>query len=157
MLEQINKIPLTKSSIKELANLEVTHILENGKNPLEIIELSNALIEFAESIKKDTRFISYVRDEVSKFGKEHTTKNNTKIELAEVGTKYDYSDCNDFILPELNNKLEKAKKEVSEREAFLKSIPPKGIDLMNEETGELIKVYPPAKYSTSSVKVTLSK
>ena len=157
MLESINKIPLTKSSIKELANLEVNHILENGANPLEIMELSNALIEFAETIKRDKRFIEYVRDEVSKFGKEYTTKNNTKIELAEVGTKYNFSLCNDFELPKLVQLLDEAKKKVDERQSFLKTIPTNGVDIMNEETGELIKIYPPTKESTSSIKVTLAK
>jgi hypothetical protein len=40
-------------------------------------------------------------------------------------------------------------------EDFLKKVPHTGLDIINEFTGEVNKVYPPAKSSTTSVAVSL--
>jgi hypothetical protein len=38
---------------------------------------------------------------------------------------------------------------------FLKSLPVDGLDQINEETGEIYRIYRPIKSSTSGVKITL--
>ena len=56
-------------------------------------------------------------------------------------------------LAERNKNL---KLELEEREKWLKTIPSSGIDIMTDD-GEIIKVYPPIKTSTTSFSVTLNK
>jgi hypothetical protein len=62
----------------------------------------------------------------------------------ESGVKYDYS--SDPIASELMEKLK-------ERQEFLKSIPVDGITEVDEETGEVRKIYRPAKKSTTTFKI----
>jgi len=45
---------------------------------------------------------------------------------------------------------------IKNRETFLKAVPIHGLDIINED-GEVLKIYPPNKSSTSSVKCTIQK
>ena len=44
---------------------------------------------------------------------------------------------------------------VKEREQWLKTIPDGGIDIVDDSSGELVKVYKPIKSSTTTYKVSL--
>ena len=146
---------LSKVKIKEIALIAVNSVLEAG-NPLEIAEALSSMELFIKEVKADERFKDYVREELQK-SKEFVSTSGAKIELAETGTKYDFSKCNDFELYALTANLDTLKIKIEERQKFLKKLPIPGIDILNQETGELVKVYPPSKSSTSSYKVTLSK
>ena len=147
---------LTKTQVKIAAEQSITDLLETG-NILQAAEAISAMEAFIKEVKADKRYTEYVREEVEKHGKAFTSPSGSKIELAETGTKYDFSKCNDFLLPRLNQQSEEIDAKIKEREAFLKSIPESGISVIDEETGESVSVYHPSKTSTSSYKVTLAK
>ena len=152
----INELPISKSSLKLLADSAVNSLLEQGGFVYATERLS-AMNEYIDSIRQDKRFIEGVRSEVELHGKSFNTKDNTKIELAETGTKYDYSNCNDEEYIRLLAELEKAKEMVKSRENFLKGVPSKGFEVTDTNTGEIVTIYPPVKTSTSSFKVTINK
>ena len=79
-----------------------------------------------------------------------------KIERKEVGTKYFYDRTNDSIYSGLSNRLKQMEADLKDREKWLKSIPATGIDIVTED-GEVIKIHPPLKTSTTSFAVTLNK
>ena len=79
-----------------------------------------------------------------------------KVERKEVGVKYLYDRTNDSIHSGLSNMLKKAEADLKEREAWLKAIPATGIDIVSED-GEVLKLYPPIKTSTTSFAITLNK
>jgi len=82
------------------------------------------------------------------------TLNGFKVDIREAGTRYDFSNCND---PEYDtHKLteEEFKALRSGREKFLKSLTAP-IQLIDNETGDVIQVNPPIK--TSSTTIFLSK
>ena len=93
--------------------------------------------------------------------KDYTTSKGTKFSLAETGTKYDYSTCNDPLYNHLSAKKKALDEEIKARETFLKSIKDfLIISIPDPETGELLEnitVTPPNKTSNSSYKVTLLK
>lgn len=72
----------------------------------------------------------------------------------EVNTKYDWSQCNDAKLPELEKAAKDSAGALKKRQEFLKTVDPKGLDILDAETGETYTVYPPSKSSTSSVSVS---
>lgn len=146
---------LSKVKIKEVAILSVQSVLDEG-NPLEVAEALSSMELFIKEVKGDERFKNYVREELEK-EKSYTSASGTKIELSETGTKYDFSKCDDFILESLLEQQEEITLKVDERKKFLKTLPLEGMDILNKNTGELVKVYPPSKSSTSGYKVTLSK
>lgn len=117
------------------------------------------IIETCEQAIKNPIVIKAVRDEAEKYAKEGGLRLfGHKIEPAEAGVKYDYSECNDPVLKRLLEKQEQLNKEVKDRQKFLQAVPYKGMSINDEETGESdIIVYPPVKSSTSTVKLTLSK
>jgi hypothetical protein len=146
---------VTKTQIKLIAQQTISNSLETGN----VIDMADtfAKVEFLiKEIKSSPVYIDYLRDEVSKYGKSHVTPSGTKLELAEVGTKYDYQTCGDFKLEDLMNQMEILETAIKERQAFLKTVPLSGMDILIEG-GEVCKIYPPIKTSTSSVKCTIAK
>lgn len=78
-----------------------------------------------------------------------------KFDVKEVGTKYDYSECNDSKLLELETALEKASNELKARQKFLQNVPESGAIITDNETGDTYTIYRPKKTSTTAVTVTL--
>ena len=175
MHQQINKpnvlqlvpgsiITLSKQNAKEFHE-EMKHMIrETGYGMFEYIEFITFCSKLKDQVNgnsqskipEDKELIEMIRDEVTKYGKSYTTPRGVKFELAETGTAYDFSKCND---PELvlfeQHALETAEK-VKARKEFLKTVPSKGLEVHTGD-GELITVYPPAKSSKSSYKVSLPK
>jgi len=143
---------LTKTQLKIIADTSLTDIL-NGGNIIEIADLISKMEFFFKELKTKKEYIEYLRSEVEKYGKAHITKSGTKIELAEVGTKYDFSKCGDLKLLELENDLIRLEEKITERKEFLKSLPYGGMEILQGD--EILTFTPPNKTSTSSVKVTL--
>jgi len=146
----------SKTSIHKLATMLIEQVLEIG-NPLELAEQIAASENLIKSIKEDKRFADYVREQLDQYKGKFNTESATKIEAAEVGTKYDFSVCNDVILTNHEKELEKAEFMVTNRKGFLKNVPPEGLIITDALTGETWTVYPPSKTSTSSYKITLAK
>lgn len=153
MLPQLSS-GLTKTQIKIVAQNSVNELLNNG-NILEAAEMISVMETFIKEVRASKEFTDYVRDEVSKNGKDITNPSGAKIELAETGVKYDFSNCGDHQLQMLQQQLESIETSIDERKKFLKTLPTSGIEIVDGD--EVYRVYPPSKSSTSSYKITLCK
>ena len=145
----------TKAQIKIVAKHFIEEVLDSGR----IIESADLLAKMELLIKEmrqDSDFIDSVRTEITKYGKNYTTATGTKIELAEVGTKYDFTQCGDKELIRLEAINDELEIKISDRKAFLKTIPIGGIEVVDAD-GEVCTYYQPIKTSTSSIKTTISK
>jgi hypothetical protein len=80
---------------------------------------------------------------------------NAKCEQKEVNTKYDFSLCGDEKLVELEAAAKQAADELKKRQDFLKTVPLSGLDILNSETGETYKIYPPSKSSTTTLIISI--
>ena len=145
---------LTKSQLKIIAEDSVERLTESGKL-IESIETFSKIDWLIKEIKSNPDYIEALRDEVTKHGKQVVTSYGTKIELAEVGTKYDYSNCGDSEYNQLMQQMEVLEATIKERQTWLKSIPASGVDILFGD--EICKIYPPSKSSTSSIKTTIAK
>lgn len=145
---------LTKVDIKEMAANAVENLLING-NPLQIAEALSGMEMFVKEVKDDKRYKDYVREEAAKYPKGFVSKSGAKIECAEVGTTYDFSKCGDPKYLDFLTDVEDANTQLKIHQAFLKSIPLEGIEVLRDD--EVVRIYPPSKSSTSSIKITLSK
>jgi hypothetical protein len=140
---------LTKADVPALAEAMVSHVLEAG-NPLEVAENIKVMETLIDAVKGDKRFKDYALEELTKYGKSFTSARGVKLEVAEVGGRYDYTTCNDPFIIEYEKMLK-------ERQEFLKKLPKDGIDIVTKD-GEVIKIFPPAKpASTTTYKITLPK
>ena len=80
---------------------------------------------------------------------------SAKFNIREVGVKYDFSKCESPAYEEIMADYNDASKRKKDMEDFLKKVPHSGLDIINGVTGEVTRVYPPAKSSTTSVAVSL--
>jgi hypothetical protein len=153
------KIPiLSKENALAFHAKAVATIYETGNGLFEYVETINFMAALKDCVSKDAEFIDHLRTQIKYNGDKNDfkTSRGVKFEIAETGTTYDYSQCNDDILFNLERQLDALKVEVAERQKFLKAIPAKGLEVM-QEGGEVITLYPPSKSSKSSFKVTLPK
>lgn len=149
---------LTKQNVNEFHQRQRLMILEGGLGMFEYLEVIQFFCKLKENIfgtegkEGDKEFLSAVMDEIKKYGKDHTTARGVKFELAETGTKYDYSANPEWEALDKELKAVQAKKK--ELEERLKKIPA-GNALVDEATGETL--LGPAKTSKSSFKIVLGK
>lgn len=154
MLPTIQK-DYNKEELTKIAANCVNELMENGRI-LEVHEFITKMEYFIKQLKDNDSYHDYLLDEVCKYGKSHTTSTGTRIELAEVGIKYDYSVCEDDTHNELVIKKMALEEHIKDRQTFLKTIPESGLEIV-AEGGEMKRIYPPIRSSQSSVKTTISK
>lgn len=134
--------------------VQIIDKLESGNaDPLETHLQVKCMEETIKQITSNDTYKNYVLEAAQKEGKSFAF-HNAKFEVKETGVKYDYSKCADPEYAELAAKMETLKEQVKAREAFLKTVPVSGMDIITTD-GEAVKVYPPSKTSTTSVAVTL--
>jgi hypothetical protein len=143
----------TKQQRAAFAQQVITDIAEGNKNPLDVHLQIKSMQDLADEIIGNQEYKSALLDESAKHGKSFTY-HNAKIDQREVGVKYDYSQCDDPILLDIQARAELVNKELKERQEFLKKVPAAGIEIRHED--ELVTVFPPSKSSTTSVVVKLS-
>jgi len=142
---------LTKKQIRDLADSSVEHVLENG-NVFQVAEALAAMDEFVKTMRKDERYIHFLRDELVKHHGRLVTHSGTKIEMCEAGVNYDYSSSAEWNELEAEIKaLQEKKKGLEER---LRSIAPGRIGV-DHETGEVIEGA--FKSSRSTYRITLAR
>jgi hypothetical protein len=150
-LAYISQLPETRAQIELFSNNVINIVKDGNANALEVTTKLKAI---EEAIKKIRDGISdEALEEAAKHGKSFDF-GNAKIEIANVGVRYDFSKCNDGIWNDLDAVDKDAQKAKKERETFLKSI--KGqMTIVNEITGEIETIYQPNKSGKESIKITL--
>ena len=142
---------LTKKQIAELADQSVGNVLEEG-NVFQVAEALAAMEEFVKNVRKDERFVEFLREELAKNSGRLITKSGARIEVCEAGVSYDYSSNGEWReLDEQIKILCEQRKAVEEK---LKKVAP-GRITVEPETGEVIEG--PIKTSKSTYRITLSK
>jgi hypothetical protein len=142
---------LSKKQIADLAEQSVSTVLEQG-NVFEVAEALAAMEEFVKNVRKDERFIEFLRDELNKHRGRLTTISGAKIEVCEAAVTYDYSANGEWRELEQQVKmLTEQRKAVEEK---LRKLAP-GRMAVDPETGEVLEG--PLKTSKSTYRITLSK
>lgn len=143
---------ITKGDITAVVNDMVENVLEKG-NPLEAAEKIKVMEEIISGFKSDKRYKDYVIEELNKWGKGgYTSPRGVKISTMEAGGgQYDYSVCNDPVVIDMQEKLKT-------RQEFLKKLPPEGVVITDQTTGETNTIYPARKPTTTTTyKIVLAK
>lgn len=136
--------------------LSVVDAIEQGRvDPLKAHLQVKCMEDIIKLINSNTIYKKAVLEQAEQYGQKSFQFNNAKIEIKEVGVKYDFSQTGDIIYHELLKKQSELEKQIKDREAMLKTVSEKGLVITEQETGETFTVYPPAKSSSTSVVVTL--
>ena len=149
-MEIIKKIETTmpvKANINILANELTDGVASGFVNPLEFLAKIEFLTKVLEQAKKQVKDLAVqsLSSNESLFG--------AKIELAETGVKYDYSQSESW--QSIKAQIEPLETELKAIEEQIKMATKIGKSIVDESTGELIS--PVQKTSTASIKITLGK
>ncbi len=145
----VNQLIPSKQSLEGIVNNMTLSVLDNEESAIKQVASLDFIAKACTQAKEILK--PFVFDELQK---DPTNKDyhGYKIELAEVGASYDFTNCNDTELEELLNEQIILEKKISDRKAFLKTIKDH-LDVIQD--GEAKVIYPPVKKSTSSFKMTL--
>jgi hypothetical protein len=141
-----------KEQRKQFSQLLINEVLDGKASALDIHYKLKCMIEIAEATIDDSLFKTAILDEASKYPKKFIFK-ESEMQIAEVGVKYDYSQCNDDELNELLAQKTSLETAIKNRQTFLKTIPATGLELRKND--ELVTLFPPTKTSTTTLKTTL--
>lgn len=128
--------------------------LDGEVSMLKLHKQVKAMEEIVKSILTDDSYREVLLDEAQKHGKSFEYLGE-KWSVKETGVKYDYSSCNDPYWEELMEDKAKLDAKLSAREEFLKSLTDP-MTIVIESTGEIRRVYPPKKTSTTSVTLKMT-
>lgn len=142
---------LKKREIATLADQSVENVLEEG-NVFQVAEALAAMDEFVKAVRKDERFVQFLREELAKHQGKLITHSGARIELCESGVSYDYS-CNPEWLA-LDAEMHHLQEQKKELEAKIRSVAA-GKMAVDPETGELIEGV--NRTSKSTYRITLSR
>src|SRR5215218_287591 len=81
---------LNKKQIAQLADQSVDNVLEEG-NVFQVAEALAAMEEFTKAVRRDERYVEFLREELTKHRGRLVTSSGAKIEVCEAGVSYDYS------------------------------------------------------------------
>lgn len=141
----------SREAIDLFVEEKVRAVRDGEINPLELRNQLTLINKSIDKINEETK--SEQLKEAQKYGAKSFEAYGSRIEITELGVKYDYGACKDKVWNELNKKLEDIKKDIKERESFLKTIKTK-LTTVDEDTGETSEIYPVIKTSTTGIKVT---
>ena len=146
-------VSCTPQQRASFADIVIQEVNDGHTDPLVVLSAVRNLKDILDTI--DVGIKDCVMQELSKHGKS-LEMYGMKVEQKEVGTKYNYENSNDRIYDGLRARFRTLDTDIKDREKWLKSIPATGIDIVTED-GEVVKIMPPIKTSTSSFAVTLNK
>jgi hypothetical protein len=144
----------TKEQRTEFTYQLIERLNAGELDPLKTHLQVKALEDMLETLKANKDYKDAVLQAAVLNGKDFEYM-SAKFNIREVGVKYDYTKCESPAYEEILNEYNSAAKAKKDMEEFLKKVPHQGLDIINGVTGEVTKVYPPAKSSTTSVAVSL--
>lgn len=144
----------TKEERTQVVREIFQELLEGRINAMELHIRMKCIEEVVKQLTSMPSYKAIVLEDAENRGKSFQYQ-NAKVDIREVGVKYDYSGCGHSQLAELYEKQNDINDAIKELEAYLKPLPKSGIQVLITSTGEVETHYPPAKTSTTSVAVTL--
>lgn len=136
---------LSKQQNTSLADAIIRKVEQGEVNPLTAFLQIKSIEDVCKKAKEGIN--QWSLEEAQKHGVRSFDYQGAKVEISELGTKYDFSSCGDVI-------WESLKQQLKDRESFLKTIK-EPIEMVNPDGGEIYRVHAPVKRSTTGLKITL--
>jgi hypothetical protein len=143
--------PESKSQAQIFAQTIIEQVESGSLDALEVHIRCKALMVALGQVIESIETLTL--SEAEKHGKSFEFK-NARIEVKELGSKWHFDKSNDSKYFSIKSNIEKLDIERKDRETFLKSLKQK-TSILDEETGELIEIFPPYKTSKTGITVTL--
>ena len=150
----LNLLPSNTAQVALFVRKVKDEILSGEYNVLDVLIQLRAAQDAIDILNKDAEIVEAASKEYAKHGKKTLDYNSAKITEKESGVKYDYDGCCDPVHGKLKSDALFAAERLKERETFLKSLKDP-VTIIDEQTGEVVKLNPPAKTSKTTLSITL--
>lgn len=151
-LNPVEFINQSKKELSVLATQFAENVAESGmQDPLEIYIMAGKMAHAFGQIQDNLH--DQALTEAAKHGKSHK-QHNTKVEIKDVGVRYDFGNCGCSKLEKLEEEMAVLKEKIFKRQAFLKTLGDEGLTVVNEDTGEVDNLRPPIKKGKEKVTLT---
>lgn len=130
----------------------VNRITDGQLDPIKAHYSLKCMEEILKNILNNKDYKDCLLMEAEKHGKKFSYR-NSELQIKEAGVKYDYSHCGHHQLLQLQGQVDALNEQVKAYQEFLKKVPTDGMEIVIED--EVVRVYPPAKSSTTTLTVTL--
>lgn len=148
----LSVLPTSKQQVDNMV-AKATELIENGEwNPLTAQVIRKGTEDFWKKLKPVLD--KYSRDEAEKHGAKEFEFGGGKIALAENGIEWDYSNCNDPVLVDLQIEADNANQRLKDRQKFLQGL--KLPTKIENEMSDSHIINPPVRSSTSGLRVSLT-
>ena len=154
LIERVNA--LSKTNQKNIADQLIAQVVGGEVDPIKAYIQIKGIVECLNIILKDKGVIDSTVTACERFGNDKPEYAGAKMSVTEAGVRYDYSMCGDTKYNELVAQRVELEAQIKAREEFLKHIDGKQT-IVDDATGEVMTLYPPARTSTTSLRVAFSK
>lgn len=141
-LQALRDLPSTKDQADRFAHLLIQEVKTGGTDPLKLRiflkHFERVISEVNAACEED------ILREAEKYGTSFEMM-DAQIQIKENGARFAYDKTGDPVIYSLQAELEKIQKKLKEREKFLQSLPEEGQTVMDEATGEVIRIVRPYK------------
>lgn len=150
VLSKANLLDSDKDSILAIVDNYIEDIAHEGGDILRDWIMCEKYALMIGKLKESLK--PYIMDELAKYERNETFKHNCDMKVVNSATRYDFSSNEAWnrqkqIVDTEINKLKNI-------EDFIKSLKSEA-SIVDEDTGEIIKYYPPVKMSSETVRTTI--
>lgn len=145
-------LPSSKDECVRFAKAVVQSVADGQEDALKVYVMLKQFEKASELISDCIK--SNVMNLVDLHSEKSFEAFGARVDKAEVGVKYNYEASGDPVWNERKSMVDNAMSLLKERETFLRALIEPMV-IVSEETGEVVKVSPPPKVSTSGLKITL--
>ena len=130
--------------------------VENGEiSPMDLYVNLKKAGKIIDSVLDSETVKESVTREYHKYGTREVDYKGVTLVQSETGVKFDYSGCQDRVITELELMKKELDEKIKARHKYLKNLPPEGVTIVDEETGEVNTLYPPSRSSLTTIKATV--
>lgn len=145
-------MPASKSEAGRFAAQVINSVKAGEVNPHEVLVLLRALQNVSETVLDGIK--ENINTEADRYSERRFEAYGATIEKAELATKYKYEHSGDREWERRKSSVDAAMSLLKERESFLRALK-EPMTAVDEESGEVYRIVPPPKFSTSGLKVFL--
>ena len=118
--------------------------VENGEiSPMDLYVNLKKAGKIIDSVLDSETVKESVTREYQRYGTREVDYKGVTLVQSETGVKFDYSGCQDRVITELELMKKELDEKIKARQKYLKTLPPEGVTIVDEETGEVNTLYPP--------------
>lgn len=155
MLELLKQLPTTKQGVQDFIDAIYQEVVERGEDSIQFATAIKTMADISAAFNKQSDIQDCVIRDVQNYGEKELVLQGVKYQVRETGVKYNFAGCGHSGWDGFNKLIKDTTEKRKDIEATLKTIKGSTPDLVDAETGEMLR--PPAKTSTTKVVITLPK